>query len=161
MLIAQSCQTLCDPMDCSPPGSSICGILQARILEWVAISFSRGSSRPRDRTWSPALQANSLASEPPGKPKEWYSHTEEGGRWQVERKKKGFPDQEENPAAAVRALNPNHRPPGSVPGTYCFKQHVLRAFLGNPLCSTVHNDKQSNGTKHSVFLLEVLCCQES
>ena len=36
----QSCPTLCDPMDCSPPGSSVCGIVQARILEWVAISFS-------------------------------------------------------------------------------------------------------------------------
>ena len=41
---------LCDPMDCSPPGSSLHGILQARVLEWVAISFSRGSSQPRDRT---------------------------------------------------------------------------------------------------------------
>ena len=41
---------LCDPMDCSPPGSSVHGILQARILEWVAIPFSRGSSQPRDRT---------------------------------------------------------------------------------------------------------------
>ena len=48
--VAQSCPTLCDPMDCSPPGSSLHGILQARILEWVAISFSRGSSRPRDWT---------------------------------------------------------------------------------------------------------------
>ena len=48
--VAQSCPTLCDPVDCSPPGSSVHGILQARILEWVAISFSRGSSRPRDRT---------------------------------------------------------------------------------------------------------------
>ena len=45
----QSCPTLCDPIDCSPPGSSVHGILQARILEWVAISFSRGFSRPRDR----------------------------------------------------------------------------------------------------------------
>ena len=45
-LVAKSCLTLCDPMDCSPPGSSIHGILQARVLEWVAISFSRGSSRP-------------------------------------------------------------------------------------------------------------------
>ena len=42
--VAQSCPTLCDPVDCSPPDSSIHGILQARILEWVAISFSRGSS---------------------------------------------------------------------------------------------------------------------
>ena len=48
--VAQSCPTLCDPMDCSPPGSTAHGILQARILEWVAISFSRGSSRPRDQT---------------------------------------------------------------------------------------------------------------
>ena len=49
--VAQSCPTLYDPMDCSLSGSSLHGILQARILEWVAISFSRGSPRPRDRTW--------------------------------------------------------------------------------------------------------------
>ena len=49
-LVAQLCPTLCDPMDCSPPGSSVHGILEARILEWVAISFSRGSSWPRDWT---------------------------------------------------------------------------------------------------------------
>ena len=48
--VAQLCLTLCDPVDCSLPGSSVQGILQARILEWVAISFSRGSSWPRDRT---------------------------------------------------------------------------------------------------------------
>ena len=48
--VTQSCLTLCDPVDCSPPGSSLHGILQARILEWVAISFSRGSSWPRDQT---------------------------------------------------------------------------------------------------------------
>ena len=47
----QSCLTLCDPIDGSPLGSSVPGILQARVLEWVAISFSRGSSLPRDRTW--------------------------------------------------------------------------------------------------------------
>ena len=47
---AQSCPTLCDPMDCGPPGSSVHGISQARLLEWVAMSFSRGSSRPRDWT---------------------------------------------------------------------------------------------------------------
>ena len=45
------CLTLGDSMDCSPPGSSIHGIFQARVLEWVAISFSRGSSQPRDQTW--------------------------------------------------------------------------------------------------------------
>ena len=46
--VAQSCQTLGNPMDCSLPGSSLHGILQARVLEWVAISFSRGSSQLRD-----------------------------------------------------------------------------------------------------------------
>ena len=69
-VVAQSCLTLCDPMDCSPSGSSVHGILQARILEWVAISFSRGSFQPRDWTWvsaSPALQADSLPAEPSGK----------------------------------------------------------------------------------------------
>ena len=50
MLVAQSCPTLSDPMDCSPPGSSVHGISQARVLEWVAIPFSRISSWPRDRT---------------------------------------------------------------------------------------------------------------
>ena len=49
--VAQSCPTLCDPMDCNLPGFSIHGIFQARILECIAISFSRGSSRPRNRTW--------------------------------------------------------------------------------------------------------------
>ena len=48
--VAQSCPTLCDPVDCSLPGSSIHGIFQARVLEWVAISFSRGSSQPRDQS---------------------------------------------------------------------------------------------------------------
>ena len=46
--VAQSCPTLCDPMDCNLPGSSVLGIFQARGLEWVAISFSRESSLPRD-----------------------------------------------------------------------------------------------------------------
>ena len=50
LLVAQLCPTLCDPMDCSPPHSCVHEICQARILEWVAISFSRGSSQPRDRT---------------------------------------------------------------------------------------------------------------
>ena len=50
MLVAQLCPTFCDPTDYSPPGSSVHGILQARILEWVAMPFSRGSIQPRDGT---------------------------------------------------------------------------------------------------------------
>ena len=60
MLVSQSYLTLCDPMDCNLPGSSVHGILQARILEWVAIPFSRGSSQPRDRTQVSLLQVNSF-----------------------------------------------------------------------------------------------------
>ena len=76
VLVAQSCLILCDPMDCSPPGSSVHGILQARILDWVAISFFWGcwgrggggvSSYPGIKTQSPAFQVDSLPSEPPGK----------------------------------------------------------------------------------------------
>ena len=50
MLVAQLYRTLCNPTDCSPLGSSVHEILQARILEWTAVLFTRGSSRPRDRT---------------------------------------------------------------------------------------------------------------
>ena len=64
--VAQSCLTLCDPMDCSLPDSSVHGIFQARVLEWIAISFSRGSSRPGIETRSPPLQADTLPSQPPG-----------------------------------------------------------------------------------------------
>ena len=66
-LVIQSCLTLCDLTDCSSPGITVHGILQAGILGWVAIPFSRGSSQTRDRTWSPAFQANSSLSESPRK----------------------------------------------------------------------------------------------
>ena len=59
-LVTKSCLTLCDPMDCSLPGSSIHGISQAKIPEWVAISFSRGSSWPRDRTHVCSIGRQSL-----------------------------------------------------------------------------------------------------
>ena len=53
--VAQSCLTLCNPMDCSPSGSSVHGISQAKILEWVVISFSRVLPDPRIKPMSPAL----------------------------------------------------------------------------------------------------------
>ena len=68
MTAAQLCLTLWDPLDCSPLGSSVHGIIQARILKWVAIPFSRGFSWPWYWPESPALQADSLTSETPGKP---------------------------------------------------------------------------------------------
>ena len=66
--LLQSCPTLCDPTDSSPPGSPAPGILQGRTLEWVAISSSKGSFQPRDQTQGSALQVGYLSSEPPGKP---------------------------------------------------------------------------------------------
>ena len=65
VLVAQSCLTLCDPMDCSPPSSSVCEILQARILEWIAIPFSRGSSQPRNWRQVSCTVANFLPTELP------------------------------------------------------------------------------------------------
>ena len=63
----QSCLSLCHPMDSSLPGSSVHGILQARILERSAMPSSRGSSRPRDQTWGSRIAADSLPSKPLGK----------------------------------------------------------------------------------------------
>ena len=65
--VSRSVISDCDPMVCTKQGSSLHGILQIRILEWVAMPFSRQSSQPRDQTGSPALQADSLQSELPGK----------------------------------------------------------------------------------------------
>ena len=69
---AQLCPTLCDPMDCSPPGSSILGISQARILEWVAMPSSRGSFRPRDQTHISFIEGGFFTTQSPGKPP--YTH---------------------------------------------------------------------------------------
>ena len=68
VLVAQLCPTPCNPMDYSLPGSSVHGISQARVLEWVAIPFSRGSSQPRDRTQVSCIAGRFLPSESPGKP---------------------------------------------------------------------------------------------
>ena len=66
VLAAQSCPPFWDPVDCSPAVSSVDGILQATTLEWIAISFSRVSSQPGFEPVSPALQVDSLPSEPSG-----------------------------------------------------------------------------------------------
>ena len=77
--IAQTCPTLWDPMDCSPQGSSVSGIFQARILEWVAISYSRGSSQSRDQTHISCISCIGrrifFTTVPPGKPQDWLYET--------------------------------------------------------------------------------------
>ena len=65
-MCAQSCLTLCDPMDYIPPGSSVHGLFQARILEWFTISYSRGSSQPRDRTSASCVSCTGAT---------WFSQT--------------------------------------------------------------------------------------
>ena len=66
--VTQVCPTLCNPKDCSLPGSSVHGISQARILKWVGISFSRGYSWPRKWTQISRIAGRFLPSKPPGKP---------------------------------------------------------------------------------------------
>ena len=68
-LVTQSCLILCNPMNCSPPDSSVHGILQARILEWVAMFSSRGSSQSRDRTQVSRIEGIFFTTEPQGNPK--------------------------------------------------------------------------------------------
>ena len=74
----QPCQTLCNPMDCSPPGFSVHGILQARILEWVAVPSSRETSQPRDRTHiscGSCTAGGFFTTEPLGKPDSFWHWT--------------------------------------------------------------------------------------
>ena len=75
-LVAQSCLTHCDPMNCSFPGSSVLGILQARILEWVAMSFSKGSSQSRNWNFVSCLASGFFTTEPPFL---WYSEV----NWEI------------------------------------------------------------------------------
>ena len=103
----QSCSTLCDLVDCSLPGSSVHGILQARILEWIAMPSSRRSSRPRDRTLdsvSPALAGGFFTRWATGKPSKLWVSTKcsvlyqmlflrfnSGLRWSFEIELRDFP----------------------------------------------------------------------
>ena len=83
LLLTRSCRTLCDPKDCGPPGSPVHGILQARILEWVAIPSSRRSFQPRDRTRISCSAGRFFHAEPLGAPTgNWiqYCVTAHGGK---------------------------------------------------------------------------------
>ena len=68
IISTQLCLTLCDPMIYSPPDCFVHEIFQARVLEWVAISYSRGSSQPRDRTCISCIAGRFFTAEPSGKP---------------------------------------------------------------------------------------------
>ena len=93
-----SCPTLCNPMDCSPPGSFVHGIHQARTLEWVAMPSSRGSSWPRDWICVSCIAGRFFTTEPLGKPLHHSSFVLESSVWtesySVELLKTGFFDSE-------------------------------------------------------------------
>ena len=83
-----SCLTLCDPMDCSPPGSSAHGILQSWIPEWVVISSSRASSQPRDWTrvsCGSCFAGRFFTTEPPEKPPKMYPSSNDVHMWNIEK----------------------------------------------------------------------------
>ena len=96
VLVTQLCLTVCDPMDYSPPGFSVHGILQARILEWVAIPFSRGSSLCRDQTQVSCIAGRCFTVWAPGKSEtalllrsenlreiNWWAHGHRVSQWNV------------------------------------------------------------------------------
>ena len=85
MSVSRSCPALRNPVDCGPPGSSVHGVSQSRILEWVAISFSRRLPDPGIEPGSSAWQADSLPSKPPGKPLRIWSQFQKSSRKKGER----------------------------------------------------------------------------
>ena len=97
VLFTHSCPALCDPMNCSPPGFSVHGILKARILEWVAMPSSTGSSQPRDQTQVSYI-VDSLPSEPPRKSK----NTGVGSLFPLQRI---FPSQAIKPGSSVLQMD--------------------------------------------------------
>ena len=120
MLVTQSCLTLCDPMDCSPPGSSVHGISQARILEWVTFPFSRGSSQPRDWTWVSTLLADSLPSEYQG-----CKEADTTGHWEAIKNAILYFSL---PGAGFADSSPQFSPDMSFPGENGNWEELLRAI---------------------------------
>ena len=154
LLVAQSCPTLCNPMDCNLPGSSVHGISQARILEWVAMpSSTEHLPNPGTKLRSPALQEDSLPSEPPGKVRLKVNYSSvspilglPGGAngkepaCQVRRcRRRGFDPSQEDPWR--RAWRPT---PVFLPG----ESHGQRSLAGcSPWGRRVGHDRATNTTK--------------
>ena len=142
MLLLQSCPTFCDPMDRSPPGSSVHGISQARRLEWIAIPSSRASSRPRDQTHVSCIFCTAgrfFPTEPPGK---LLFLTP--GLTQLLPKLQGCPN------------HPGHSCPHHSPAHYlilCFSTILNRVYLfklthSTSLASIYKNEKQGTCSPH-------------
>ena len=137
MLVAQSCLTVCDPMDHSPPGSSVHGISQAKILEWVAISFSRGSFWPRIEPASPALAGRFFTSNAT-----WFEQTPGDGEGQ------GKPGVQQY----MGLQRPGH-------GWATKPQKYVNTY--KQLCSVRTKPALSPYILHSIFtLLKILTCHD-
>ena len=151
VLVTQSCPTLGNPMDCSPPGSSVNVILQARILEWVAISFSSGSSQSRDWIWVSCKQADSLPSEPPEKPYILWNLgkliAQICAGWRRMMSRKWFPGfGREPPRSALR--HSNERPSCGVlgrAGIWAWPRSLSICALTEVSCLRNLESKDSNG----------------
>ena len=113
--VTQSCPTLCDPVDCSSPGSSIHGILQVRILEWVAISFSRGSSQPRDWTWVPRIAGRHFNL--------WATREAKGSTWMQSQK------WQNDLCTFPRKTIQYHRNPSLCPNQWCWRSWSWMVLL--------------------------------
>ena len=155
MIVAQSCLTPYDPIDCILPGSYVPGIFQAKILECVAIPFSRGSSWPRDRTCVSCIAGDSLLSEPLGKPL----------CMQVMINLPGSPGDKESPANAedardVGLIPGSEKSPGKGNGTP-LQYFCLENFMGWGACwATVLGATKSwtwlrNSTHTFVFVVQL------
>ena len=120
-MCAHSCLTLCNPMDCSLPGSSVHGILQARILEWVAVSFSRGyppdpGIEPKSLV-STALAGGFFITAPPGKPPWAYRLLVNSSRYEAEIRLFANPEHVFPTAMSYVLWNSVLLPRGTLPGT--------------------------------------------
>ena len=125
-LVAKLCPTFCDPADCSPPGSSVHGILQARALEWVAISFSRGPSLLRDWTVSPTSQTDSLLLSPREGPGHKHATKPSARTQSVRADPAGF---SRCLRPSPRLLHPELRAPADVLFTLRTPQRFFVSFL--------------------------------
>ena len=165
LLISQSCQTLGNPMDCSPPGSSVHGILQARILEWVAISVSRGSSHPRDQTQVSCITGRFFTR--------WVTRWEQKLCHKTERHARGFqkpttPCWNDSLLLISQLVPTLCSPAGSAhwcPPSQCAS--CCCSLFGGEVCGTSHYGmftalwSHSDGICMDSFAAFVYCCAEA
>ena len=165
--VAQSCPTLCNPMDCSLSVSSVLGIFQARVLEWIAFSFSRGSSQPRNRTWVSCIAGGRFTI--------WATREALNKQWQVQKtfapwkksydkprqhiKKQSHHFADKGPYSRKPCFSSSHvwmweldHKEGWAPKNWCFWIVVLEKILESPLDSKEIQPVNPKGNQHWIFV---------